>query len=485
MVRAATARRNDAGQGFSARHRPLPRDRQEPVLAPTLAPAPAAKPEPPVNPVAVIAMAVRAARAEAVEAAAPPVVIAPEAEAAVPVPPVAVDRAGDAEVSSVSPVVLPTWAGRSEAAPPDRPTTRVTASFIASVLIHLGALALFLYLGLQSPTPMIPGEEGVPVELVADAQAGASAQQETASGNQDKPADDQAQEERQHVEAPPAETPVEPPMAETSPVPTPVGEPPAAQPDPVTTAERILDQLPTPVLPETLPIAVTPPEPAPAAVQPQPVQETPPPPAVEPVPRVETEAPSEVQAVVTPPPTVTPPQQQAVVAPTRPATRPPPTRRQAPTDARTTRPTRQAAAAPAPERPARAARQTETRASAAERGEGTGQRNRQPNSGTATAGAASAAALGNYRGRVIAHLARFKVYPESARDRGITGSVGFTLTVTRAGGVASVSITSSSGAPILDQATLAMVRRAQPLPPMPEGGPSSMSISTRMGYALR
>ncbi|MDP2800685.1 MAG: energy transducer TonB, partial [Phreatobacter sp.] len=130
----------------------------------------------------------------------------------------------------------------------------------------------------------------------------------------------------------------------------------------------------------------------------------------------------------------------------------------------------------------RSAQQAEARASAAERGEGAGQRNRQQSSATGSTGASNVAAVAAWRQRVLAHLARYRIYPEQARERGIRGRTGVAFTLTGSGAVTAVSIASSSGAAILDQATLAMVRRAQPFPPNPAGG--SASFTAGINYSL-
>ncbi|MDP3548001.1 MAG: energy transducer TonB, partial [Phreatobacter sp.] len=101
---------------------------------------------------------------------------------------------------------------------------------------------------------------------------------------------------------------------------------------------------------------------------------------------------------------------------------------------------------------------------------------------TGTSGASSVAAVAAWRQRVLAHLARYKVYPEQARDRGIRGRTGISFSLSASGAVTSVSIASSSGAAILDQATLAMVRRAQPFPPNPAGGPATFTAG--VNYSL-
>jgi protein TonB len=513
MARGAAARRGKAETAMPARARTRLPDQFDPALVSGEAM--------PRTEAAIIAMAVRAVRQEASETAAPPVVAvavpSPEAVA----PEIVVESAASAGTAEASAPAI-ALAVRDEAVPADKPAKRITASVVASVLLHVGAVILFAWASLNAPVLPADGEDGIPVELVAAADQAASAQQEIASGKDDGATPSTATEQRQAVEAPPAETPPEPAVAE--PTDTAAEQPPVAQPDPVTTAERIIDQLPMPPMPDTLPIMDRAPEPPPVEAQPvtepvqetppppptpeaqpQPVQETPPQPAQDPTQRVETPEPSEVQAMVSPPVAEPPPPAppQLATTPPRPvtppvvrreqprepvvrrqATRPPPTRREAPTDASRTRPTRQTAATASPERPSRAARQAESRAASAPRGEGIGRQNRQAASGNAASGGSNAAAVASYRQRAIAHVARFKVFPQAAQDRGQRGSVGFTFTVTRGGQISSVAVTGSSGVPMLDQATLSMVRRAVPFPPMPEGGPASMTISTRIGYTL-
>jgi protein TonB len=51
--------------------------------------------------------------------------------------------------------------------------------------------------------------------------------------------------------------------------------------------------------------------------------------------------------------------------------------------------------------------------------------------------------------------------------------------------VTALALAGSSGSRLLDQATLAMVRRAAPYPAMPEGGPASMNFTAAIRYDLR
>jgi periplasmic protein TonB len=105
-------------------------------------------------------------------------------------------------------------------------------------------------------------------------------------------------------------------------------------------------------------------------------------------------------------------------------------------------------------------------------------------SGGAAPTAGSAAWTG-YRSRVVAHLTRFKTYPEQARDRGIVGRNAITITLARDGRVAASSLSASSGQSMLDAATLAALRRAQPFPAMPEGGPATFTVTIGLRYDLK
>jgi len=66
---------------------------------------------------------------------------------------------------------------------------------------------------------------------------------------------------------------------------------------------------------------------------------------------------------------------------------------------------------------------------------------------------------------LIAHLNRFKRYPGSTSTRSAPVMLSFTLD--RLGHVVSVNLQKSSGDPAFDQAALAMMTRADPVPPPP------------------
>jgi protein TonB len=107
-------------------------------------------------------------------------------------------------------------------------------------------------------------------------------------------------------------------------------------------------------------------------------------------------------------------------------------------------------------------------------------------SSSAPAGATSAAALASYSQLVAAHLQRFKQYPSSAKAAGEQGTSRLSFTLGRSGQVLGSRLAGSSGHPSLDGETLAMVRRAQPFPPMPpELKQASMSFSIPVQFSIR
>jgi TonB family protein len=68
----------------------------------------------------------------------------------------------------------------------------------------------------------------------------------------------------------------------------------------------------------------------------------------------------------------------------------------------------------------------------------------------------------DYVGRLHQHLMRFMQFP------GAAGSVTLRFFVDKAGMVHSLSVAKSSGKKAVDEAALALVKRAEPLPPVPE-----------------
>lgn len=104
---------------------------------------------------------------------------------------------------------------------------------------------------------------------------------------------------------------------------------------------------------------------------------------------------------------------------------------------------------------------------------------------TATPQAAQAARA-NYNGILSAHLQRYKQYPSASRAAAEQGVAMLTFTVSRSGQVLSSRLAKSSGSGALDAETMAMIRRAQPLPSFPpEITQSSLSFTVPIRFSLR
>lgn len=115
--------------------------------------------------------------------------------------------------------------------------------------------------------------------------------------------------------------------------------------------------------------------------------------------------------------------------------------------------------------------------------------NRTPQSQTGANGTSQQNGQANspsYNAMVIAHLQRFRAYPEQARAAKITGVSTVRFTLGAGGNVISVSLAGSSGAGVLDQAAIAMVQRASPFPPIPPSlGRGSMTFAAPVRFNLR
>lgn len=85
-----------------------------------------------------------------------------------------------------------------------------------------------------------------------------------------------------------------------------------------------------------------------------------------------------------------------------------------------------------------------------------------PNSG---ASSASPAANASWRGSLIAHLNRFKRFPNGASP----GTVQVAFSIDRGGRVLSARLVRGSGDAALDEEAVAMIRRASPVPAPPDG----------------
>jgi protein TonB len=224
---------------------------------------------------------------------------------------------------------------------------------------------------------------------------------------------------------------------------------------------------------------------------PQPVPESLPPPPIAPVPsqvRPPPEPAPQAAAPATPlvsePPVALPPPREAapkplpqvsppmLSAPARPAPRRPPPQRAV--TRQPLRPTQDNAAAQASTVPA-PSNQAAPLASAAA----------TPPAPMASA-APSSSAVPGWRGELIGRLQRAKRYPDAARERDEQGVATVTFTMDRNGHVLSASLVHSSGSPALDEEAVAMVHRADPLPPMPaELAGNTVKFTLPVTFSLR
>lgn len=92
----------------------------------------------------------------------------------------------------------------------------------------------------------------------------------------------------------------------------------------------------------------------------------------------------------------------------------------------------------------------------------------------------------DFAGRVLAHLHRYKRYPSAAARRRLSGVVTVRFSIGKAGDLRAVALAGGSGAPLLDDAAVAMVRRASPFPAIPDGlQRNSMSFTVPVRYRPR
>jgi protein TonB len=93
-------------------------------------------------------------------------------------------------------------------------------------------------------------------------------------------------------------------------------------------------------------------------------------------------------------------------------------------------------------------------------------------------------ALPNWRSQLVARLERYKRYPSDAR--GDSGIAQVAFRVDRSGGVHNARISRSSGSSLLDREALALLERAQPMPPPPpEVHDSELSLVAPVRYNAR
>ncbi len=106
-----------------------------------------------------------------------------------------------------------------------------------------------------------------------------------------------------------------------------------------------------------------------------------------------------------------------------------------------------------------------------------------PAADTETAGGLANQLALIYQAQLLAHLQRFRTYPDAARAQRLTGKGTVRFAMQRDGKVLEVWVDQGSGQQILDDAAKSMVLRAQPLPPIPAGLPSSLTLSLPFDFS--
>jgi protein TonB len=106
---------------------------------------------------------------------------------------------------------------------------------------------------------------------------------------------------------------------------------------------------------------------------------------------------------------------------------------------------------------------------------------------TAPSGAnAPRVSVTRWQSLLFAHIERFKRYPDRARSRGNQGSAKVEFTINHEGRLLSSRIVQSSGSTTLDDETLAMLARAQPLPlPPNQISDADLTIVFQMNFNIR
>jgi periplasmic protein TonB len=96
------------------------------------------------------------------------------------------------------------------------------------------------------------------------------------------------------------------------------------------------------------------------------------------------------------------------------------------------------------------------------------------------------ASLIRWQSALAAHLQRFKRYPAAARTHGEHGDAKVAFTIDHEGHLVSSQIVQSSGSSLLDQESLDMLARAQPMPKPPGNAPdSALSFVVPVRFNIR
>ena len=109
-----------------------------------------------------------------------------------------------------------------------------------------------------------------------------------------------------------------------------------------------------------------------------------------------------------------------------------------------------------------------------------------PAQASAQPSASAGAVTPSWRDDLLARLQRAKRYPDLARSHGDQGVATVTFTMDRSGRVLRVALVRSSNSTLLDDEAVTLVRRAEPLPRLPDEMPgNSITLTVPISFALR
>lgn len=93
--------------------------------------------------------------------------------------------------------------------------------------------------------------------------------------------------------------------------------------------------------------------------------------------------------------------------------------------------------------------------------------------------------IASWRSALIERLQQAKRYPDAARAFDEQGVATVQFTMNRRGHVLSVNLVHSSGSKTLDQEAVAMFRRPEPLPALPDGmGTDTLTLTVPISFSL-
>jgi protein TonB len=106
------------------------------------------------------------------------------------------------------------------------------------------------------------------------------------------------------------------------------------------------------------------------------------------------------------------------------------------------------------------------------------------NAGSGDGSTRAAGNVADFQQQLFFHIQRFQIYPLQARQDRLQGRVIIVFVMSRAGAVLDARVQASSGYPILDQAAIDTIARAQPLPEIPAEMNDPLEVEIPIEFSL-